>query len=282
MGSGWTIDSVSASDHVIESAAALANLMTIVGRVAQDLYIFSSQEFGMIDVTDAFASPSSLMPQKKNALVLEYIRSRTARTIGTLTASAAVMHNVGYMDTEEVEIETYRPLFNAFTLVDEALPTMNALLAAMQPNRELMRQRAAAGFSSVTALAEAIQTREKISYRTAHRIVARTVLLAVEAGKDATGIDAQLLNQAAIEMLGRPLSLDDETISRSLDPQQFVTAHAVTGGTAPAEVRRMASARRAPLQRDQAAVSERRDRIAAANRNLRAAVSNLLARGGAA
>src|SRR5436190_12610422 len=70
-----TIDSVSASDHVTETASALAGVMTIVGRLAQDLYIWSSQEFGMIDVTDAFASPSSLMPQKKNALVLEYVRS---------------------------------------------------------------------------------------------------------------------------------------------------------------------------------------------------------------
>src|SRR5205809_1102906 len=79
-----TIDSVSASDHVTETAAALAGLMTIVDRLSQDLYVWSSQEFGLIDVTDAFASPSSLMPQKKNALVLEYVRSRTARTIGAL------------------------------------------------------------------------------------------------------------------------------------------------------------------------------------------------------
>src|SRR5439155_3075333 len=128
-------------------------------------------------------------------------------------------------DTEEVEIETYRPLFEAFTLVDEALPTMNALLAAMQPNRELMRQRAAGGFSSVTALAEAIQTRERISYRTAHRIVARTVLLAVERGLDATQIDAKLLNAAANEMISRALALDDRAIAECLDPTHFVAQH---------------------------------------------------------
>src|SRR5207253_10765725 len=127
-----TIDSVSASDHVTESAAALAGLMTIVGRLAQDLYIFSSQEFAMIDVTDAFASPSSLMPQKKNALVLEYIRSRTARTIGSLTGCFTILHNVGYMDTEEVELEVYQPLFEAFELTEQSLPTIEALVSAMK------------------------------------------------------------------------------------------------------------------------------------------------------
>src|SRR5438552_666898 len=175
-----TIDSVSASDHVTETASALASMMTTVGRLSQDLYIWSSQEFGMIDVTDAFASPSSLMPQKKNALVLEYLRSRTAQVIGHLTGCFTVLHNVGYMDTEEVELECHRPLMDAFDLAEQSLPTMNAFVANMQPNRELMSQRCAQGFSSVTALAETIQTQKDVSYRTAHRIVARAVLLAVE------------------------------------------------------------------------------------------------------
>src|SRR5688572_24704791 len=64
-----TIDSVAAADHVTETVAAIASVMTLVGRLSQDLYIWSSQEFALIDVSDAFASPSSLMPQKKNALV---------------------------------------------------------------------------------------------------------------------------------------------------------------------------------------------------------------------
>ena len=98
---------------------------------------------------------------------------------------------------------------------------MNALIAAMQPNRELMRKRAAEGFSSVTALAEAIQTETKLSYRTAHRIVARAVLLAVEKGKDAMGIDAALLDQAAAEMNQKPLKLDAKLIAGCLDPAQL-------------------------------------------------------------
>jgi argininosuccinate lyase len=273
-----TIDSVSASDHVAEANAALASVMMIIGRLCQDLYIWSSQEFAMIDIPDSFASPSSLMPQKKNALVLEYVRSRTARSIGHLAAGSAVMHNVGYMDTEEVEIETCRPLFDAFELAEQSVPTIEALVAQMQANRELMRQRAAWGFSSVTALAEAVQTRANMSYRTAHRIVARAVLLAVESQRDATGIDADLLDRAAVEMIGKPLGLDATVVAEALDPRKFVDHHAVTGGPAPAEVTRMIWERRQPLEADDKSCRDRSETIARADRSLRDAAKTIAAK----
>ena len=271
-----TIDSVSAADHVTETAAALASVMTVVGRLCQDLYIWSSQEFALIDIPDSFASPSSLMPQKKNALVLEYVRSRTARMIGALASSFAVLHNVGYMDTEEVEIESHRPLFDALELTGQSLPTIDALVATMQPNRELMHRRAASGFSSVTALAEAIQTRSNLSYRTAHRIVARAVLLAVESNRDATGIDAALLDRAAAEVIGSPLNLDAASVRNCLDPRRFVEQQAVTGGAAPGEVRRMAHDRLARLDDDERRRSAHAKGIADAAALLRGTASAMM------
>ena len=256
-----TIDSVSASDHVGESAAALTSLMTIIGRLAQDLYVWSSQEFAMIDVTDAFSSPSSLMPQKKNALVLEYVRSRTARTIGALTSAFTVMHNVGYMDTEEVEIETYRPLLDAIVLAEESVPTMTEVVKVMKPDRDLMLARTAWGFSSVTALAEAIHTHTDLSYRTAHRIVARSVLLASEAGRDASSIDTALLDKASQEILGRALRLPATAVNESIDPTHFVRIHSVVGGPSPAEVERMTGVRQERLASHAAAVAAHRATI---------------------
>jgi len=271
-----TIDSVSATDHVTESASALASTMLLLGRLAQDLYIFSSQEFNLIDITDAFASPSSLMPQKKNALVLEYVRSRTAQTIGHLTGSLAVLHNVGYMDTEEVELECHQPLMDAFTLVGQALPTMNAFVASMQPNRELMKQRTAWGFSSVTALAETIQMQKNVSYRTAHRIVARAVLLAVESHKDATGIDGALLDRASNETLGRALGLSPDSITQALNPRNFIDHHSCPGGPAPKEVRRMIEGRRLAYQADERPIADREQALTAARSLLQRAVHTLV------
>ncbi|HVC11080.1 MAG TPA: lyase family protein, partial [Burkholderiales bacterium] len=271
-----TIDSVSATDHVMQASAALTGAMNVVARFCQDLYIWSSQEFGMVDVSDAFSSPSSLMPQKKNALVLEYVRARAARTIGALTACHAVTQNVGYMDTEEVEIEAYLPLYDAFAVADEALPTIAALIPALQLNRDVMRARAAWGFSSVTALAEAIQTRQGLSYRTAHRVVARAVLMAVEQGGDASAINTALLDMAAREMIDRSIVMSGDDIARCLDPRRFVEQHKALGGTAPGEVQRMAASRRDALAASDAAIADRLRRIRHADQELRVAVAALL------
>ncbi len=271
-----TIDSVSSSDHVLESAAAVTSAMVILGRFAQDLYIWSSQEFAMIDVGDSFSSPSSLMPQKKNALVLEYLRSRTARTIGQLTSVCTVQHNVGYMDTEEVEIEVYRPLLEAFQLADESVPTMAEIVRRMIPNRELMRARTAWGYSTVTLLAEEIQRFTGWSYRTAHRVVARTVLIAAEQGKDATKINAEIVDAAAKEMVGAPIGMSDQAIASALDPHLFLSKHALIGGVAPKETLRMIRERSESLVAHMRDVKEQRDMIAAGAAKLDAAVSAAL------
>jgi argininosuccinate lyase len=99
------------------------------------------------------------------------------------------------------------------------------------------------------------------------------VLLAVEAGKDATGIDSRLLSQAACEMTGKPVEVKDEAIAACLDPRRFVEQHRVVGATAPDEVRRMAGLRESALQSDQEELRGRRERIQQADRELRA-VSN--------
>ena len=272
-----TIDSVSASDHVTATAAALAGVMTILGRLCQDLYVWSSQEFAMIDVTDQFSSPSSLMPQKKNALVLEYLRSRTARAIGSLAGCFAVLHNVGYMDTEEVELESYLPLFECFTLVEQTLPTIGQVVRSMAPNRELMYSRAEQGFSSVTALAEQIQSTQQISYRSAHRVVARAVLLAVEENKTATEIDADLLNRAAQEAIGRRLTLDNASIENCLSPGTFVRNHIATGAASPAEVNRMAADRRLRLRSDRERIEAMEQAIRDGETMLAEAVAGIMA-----
>jgi argininosuccinate lyase len=272
-----TIDSVSATDHVMAAASALASVMTAIGRLCQDLYIWSSQEFAMVDITDAFSSPSSLMPQKKNALVLEYLRSRTARTVGSLASVFAVSHNVGYMDTEEVELECYLPLFECFTNTEQSLPTIAQIIRDMVPDRELMYARAAGGFSSVTALAEIIQNTQGVSYRAAHRVVARSVLLAVEEGKTANEIVAAVVNRAAQETIGQTLSLDDDSIHACLVPRSFVEHHAGLGATAPDEVRRMAAERQERLRADREGVQAKEQTVRNGEATLADAVAEMMA-----
>jgi argininosuccinate lyase len=192
-----------------------------------------------------------------------------------MTGSYTVLHNVGYMDTEEVEIETYRPLFEALELAYESLPSMTELVRVMKADRELMLERTAWGFSTVTALAESIQLQCGLSYRTAHRIVARSVLLASEDGKDARGIDQDLINEAALEILGHPLELDAESIRGCHEPIEFVRSHAVAGAPAPEEVKRMLAERQKLLKEHAQQLQKYKDAVAAGEKKLSEAAAAL-------
>jgi argininosuccinate lyase len=103
------------------------------------------------------------------------------------------------------------------------------------------------------------------------------VRLAVEQGRDATGIDSKLLDEAAREMIGAPLGLENAPIAQCLDPRQFIDHHAVTGGTAPVEVKRMAAARSKDLVADEKQVAARRQTIDSARQRLREASAKVIA-----
>jgi argininosuccinate lyase len=147
----------------------------------------------------------------------------------------------------------------------------------MQPNRELMYTRAEQGFSSVTALAEKIHSTQHISYRSAHRVVARAVLLAVEEDKTATQIDAHLLNRAAQDTLGRSLALTDATIGNCLNPGTFVRSLMATGAASPAEVERRAADRRLRLLADCEKIDAREQAIRNGEAMLAEAVTGIMA-----
>jgi argininosuccinate lyase len=181
------------------------------------------------------------------------------------------------MDTEEVELECYLPLFDCFTNAEQSLPAIAQIVRDMVPDRELMYARADSGFSSVTALAEIIQNTQGVSYRAAHRVVARSVLLAVEEGKTANEIDAAIVNRAAHEMIGRTLSLENEAIHRCLKPRSFVERHACVGATAPAEVRRMAAERKLRMEADRQIVEVRERAVRKGELMLAKAVAEITA-----
>jgi argininosuccinate lyase len=139
-----------------------------------------------------------------------------------------------------------------------------------------MARRAAEGFSSVTELADEIVRRADLAFREAHHIVGLTTLEAVKAGKKADQITGAMLDAAAMEVIGRPLRLDEQIIRKALDPFENVRIRSVIGGPAPDEVRRMIDVRNALLADDQDRLEHRRRRLAQAAQGLRDAVAATL------
>jgi argininosuccinate lyase len=270
-----TIDCVAAADYVLETATATAGLMVSLSRLCQDLWIWHTEEFGLIEIGDDYAGSSSMMPQKKNAYVFEFVRARAAHAIGDAAAALGTLCAANFQDLKDVEEEVVTPVVRSLDEAARALRLLDGSIRSTQINRELMLEHARRSFATATELAAAIHRRGSLSYRTAHRVVANLVLRASRLGRDARNVELALLNESARDLLGHDLEIDEDTLRKALDPVKFVAAHAVTGGPAPNAVRESVASARAMLDERKRAVEDDRAALANAAAELAARVARL-------
>jgi argininosuccinate lyase len=273
-----TIDCVSSGDWVLETTAALANMMITLSRLSQDLYVWHSEEFDFVVVADEYAGSSSMMPQKKNAYPFEYVRARGAHAVGEMVSAFGTLHNTNFQDIKDVEEEIVPPALDSLDEASRSLRLLAGTIGSMEIKREQMAERAAAGFASVTELAAVIHRQTNLSARTAHRVVGNLVLRAFKQGKRATDVNAALVNESAREVIGRDLEIDDAAVRRALDPHGFVQAHDVPGGPAPEVLREALARARARLEADREQVAATRRGLAEASAELRRRVEAVGAR----
>jgi argininosuccinate lyase len=136
-----------------------------------------------------------------------------------------------------------------------------AVVGTMDVNRELLLERAAAGYSTVTELADALLRERGLSFRTAHAVVTAVVKLAESEGVGAGGISPGLVDRAAEGVIGEPLDLSADQVSHALDPVRFVEIRSLPGGPAPEETRRALEERRTTHTRVTSVHRERAEQI---------------------
>ena len=273
-----TIDCVASGDFALETAAALANLATTLSRLCEDMYLWHTDEFGLVEIGDAFAGSSSMMPQKKNAYPFEYVRARAAHAVGDMVAAFGALHNTNFGDIKDVEEEMVPPTLRSCEEVANSLELLTGTLGSLTVDRERMADRAGAGFSTATELAAVLHRETDLDFRTAHRLVGRLVGLATQRGIRPQNVGAELLDEASGEVLGRKAGLDDHQVRRALDPHGFVAAHSVLGGPAPESVRDSLARERAGAERRREWHHEATSKLAAASEKLRRRADEHLAR----
>lgn len=217
---------IASIDYLTESAAAVAVAMVNLGKLVQDLLLWSTREFAFLRLSEAFVQCSSIMPQKRNPVALEHTRILASRALGEAQALFTCVHNTPFGDINDSE-DDLQPL--AFTMFGNALRAFRLLagvLRAVEVDRARLARRAAADFLTVTELADTLVRREDLSFREAHAIVSRAVQ--ASAGDDRpAAIAAVLLAQ------NPSLHLSRADLEQSLDPQNFVRIRRVIGGPAP-------------------------------------------------
>ena len=220
-----SIDSVSDRDFALEFLALAAIAATHLSRLAEEIVIWSTPQFGFVRLSDAFSTGSSIMPQKKNPDAAELVRAKTGRVNGHLLALLTVMKGLPLAYSKDMQ-EDKEAVFDAAETLDLMIAAMTGMVGDMTVNAAAMKKAAGSGYSTATDLADWLVREAGLPFRDAHHVTGRAVALA-ESKKlplDRLSLDElQAINGAITDQVYAVLSVQNSVKSRT----SF-------GGTAPA------------------------------------------------
>ncbi|HIP84831.1 MAG TPA: argininosuccinate lyase [Methanothermococcus okinawensis] len=225
-----SMDGVSTRDFILETMAALSILGTNLSKICEELILFSTYEFRVVELSDVYTSTSSIMPQKKNPDVAEIARAKLSTLNGNLITVLTILKalpNTYNRDLQEVTPYLWQ---SVYTVLD-TLDMIEGMIKTLKINMERMRELVGSNYSTATELADTLVRECNISFRSAHGIVGEAVRRAIEEGKDLADVIEEILERYN-------LKLEREKIERALDPMENVKVRKVIGGPAPEEVRR--------------------------------------------
>ena len=223
-----SLDSVSDRDFAIDYLTAAAQCSLHLSRLAEELIIWASPQFGFVKLSDQFSTGSSIMPQKRNPDAAELVRGHSGRIIGALTSVMVTMKGLPLAYSKDMQ-DDKEPAFEARDLLMLSLEALAGMVATVQFVPERMRAAAAQGFSTATDLADWLVREADVPFREAHHIAGRAVKAAEEAGCD--------LADLPLDVLKRIDGRIDERIYDVLSVEASVRSRTSYGGTAPERVR---------------------------------------------
>jgi len=222
-----SLDAVSDRDFAIEFCAFAALLMTHLSRFSEELVLWTSAQFGFVNLPDRFCTGSSIMPQKKNPDVPELVRGKSGRVAGHLLGLLMLMKAQPLAYNKDNQ-EDKEPLFDAVDTVRDSLKAFADMMPALSVNAAAMRAAARRGFATATDLADYL-VRRGVAFRDAHEIVGKAVAFGLEHSKDLAEMSLAELRSFSTEI--------DEDVFEVLSLEGSLNARDHYGGTAPAQVR---------------------------------------------
>ncbi|MFC3745100.1 argininosuccinate lyase [Paenibacillus sp. GCM10012306] len=258
-------DAVSGTDYVAEIASGTQLAAINLGRFAQELLLWCTQEFAVAKVAAPFVQISSIMPQKRNPVSIEHIRSLLSSIAGTSQTVLTMIHNTPFGDIVDTEDDLQPYAWKSLDTLEAVYRLLSKVIDSLEINNDVLHRRAAASFATVTELADTLVREEGIPFRSAHSIVSKLVSQAVEQGQGARDLSLEALNEIAIATIGVPLTLSEEKLKLALDPEHFVHVRKLRGGPSPVEIKRALEAQNHRLHGLEQWLSERETHLATAS-----------------
>ncbi|MDP2689417.1 MAG: argininosuccinate lyase [Deltaproteobacteria bacterium] len=234
-----SIDSVSDRDFSIEFLSAASIVMMHLSRLSEEIIIWSSQEFGFVELSDAFSTGSSIMPQKKNPDIAELARGKTGRVYGNLVALLTVMKGLPLAYNKDMQ-EDKEPLFDTIDTMKAVLRVFGPMLKAMKVKKEAMERATKEGFLNATDAADYLVAKG-LPFREAHHAAGKAVAYCIKEGRTLEELNIEEWKD--INPLFGPDIRKAVSIRNSLDTRK------VHGGTAPATVKRRLRAVKKELEK---------------------------------
>ena len=222
-----SLDGVSDRDFVAEYIFCCSTVMAHLSRFCEDLILYSTWEFGFIEISDDYSTGSSIMPQKKNPDIPELIRGKTGRVYGSLTAILTVIKGIPTAYNKDLQ-EDKEALFNAEDTVKSCLSIFTELLRNVTFHTRKMHNAAAGGFSTATDIADYL-VMKGMAFRDAHGVTGRIVRYCIENGRSLDKLDLATYRSFC--------ELFDEDILKKVRVTESVEARKATGGSSKSAVR---------------------------------------------
>jgi argininosuccinate lyase len=233
-----SLDSISDRDFCVEFTSACSLIMLHLSRLAEDIIIYATAEFGFLELSDAVATGSSLMPQKKNPDSMELVRGKAGRVFGHLSGLLAMLKGLPLAYNKDMQ-EDKEAIFDTADTVSASLEVTATVLGNMRVREERAREAATRGYMNATELADYL-ARKGMPFREAHDAVGRLVLRAIERSVE--------LQDLALEEMQSFSTLIEADVYDSLTLEQTLATKSQTGGTSPGRVAEALNAARASLE----------------------------------
>ena len=272
---GSTYDAIAASDNFTDTAHVLTSLGINLSRFIKDLLFWATKESGAIRIHDSFIQISSIMPQKRNPVVLEHLRARISRMLGQAHTIVIQCHSIPFGDTQDIEDELLPSLFGGLGSAIEILALFKAVIETLDVNRDHLALRAEKSFISVTELADTLVRDHGLAFRQAHHIVSALVNRLVADVRLDTPVPAELLAKVSEGILGTPVELSQGELDKAMNPRLFIEKRTHLGGAAPAATRAVLKAQNQGLSEDQNWLQGEIERLGIIKADLQSAIEHI-------
>jgi argininosuccinate lyase len=267
------MDAISSRDIAVEALSCATMAMLDASRLAEEVILWSSSEFGFLELDDAYAASSSIMPQKKNAVAAEMVRAKAGSVMGGLVAACAILKALPYsynLDLQEVTPHVWC----AFDDARESMAVLAGMVASASIKPRSLGKAVANDNSTAVALANHLVKEEGISFRQAHAIVGQLVRTSVETGKSLDLVASSNM-QSVSAKFGKRITIDDASARKVLDPGRFLEAITTEGGSNPNFVKGDLRIRKKELAQTNSTLSGMNSSLKASERRLNAIASGI-------